>query len=889
MIVRLANRILMSALPNDEASETIRNDLAEELRLRRDGRHRAVHALWYLWEALKLAGHFLLLRFDRRVPGSPRGPSSPRTIHRQTRSSGMRFDTCIQDVRFALRTFARKPLFTAVATLTLALGIGGSTAMFSVVDRVLLRPLPYHEPDRIVSIRQIMEGWKDVANLRESWDRAWLHPDQFAVLREDATTFSAVAVHNQSERTLRGEGRPEVLSVGRGSSELLAVLGVPPARGRWFTRDEEGNVDGPSPVVVLSDQFRRSHFSDDQEILGALLQLGNQAHTVVGVLPPDFHLREFNWGGMDAGHRDVWIPGGHTCCYQWEAIGRLAPGATIEQAEAELHLLRPDADPAARRFSVIPRRRAESEGLTTPLALLLGATALLLLIACGNVATLLLGELADREHEIAARSALGAGRAKITRQLLTESVVLGALGSLAGVGLARMLTPVVVRLGPTLPRMDEISVDGRVLAAAIAIGTASVLFFGLLPALIATGDSLHSRLQGGGRGSSARTSHLSAFVVAFELALTTALLVSGGLLARSFGQLMDTDPGIDAEGLVALTIRPRTPNTEAEVEQLLARSREIRAALESVPGVTAVTVSSDLPFISKPTSTTTFLTDGARGSTALYWRVDPTYHATMGMRLLSGRLLTDADADAKASVAVVSESLARANWPNRSPLGEEFEYYQREPVAVVGVVADVKHETLAYRTEPVFYMPLVGEQPPMAFAVRTSRRQGAVMSELREAVLAIDPGALIETLSPYERLVAQSAAVERFRMMLTTGFAIAATILAGIGVMGITARAVAGHRRELGIRMALGARQGSLVWEVVRRHLRLAAGGVTVGLFLAIWSGRLITSFLFGVAPGDPLTFTSVTVGVLILALVATYVPARRIAALDPATVLRPE
>jgi putative ABC transport system permease protein len=802
----------------------------------------------------------------------------------------MRLGSWMQDIRFALRTFVRRPLFTAIATLTLALGIGGSTAMFSVVDRVLLRPLPYREPDRIVSIRQIMERWKDIANLRESWDRAWLHPDQFTMLRDEATTFSAVAVHNKSEGTLRGHAAPELLSVGRGSSGLLDVLGVRPARGRWFTREEEGGPDGPAPVVVLSDEFRRTHFPENQEILGASLQLGNHAHTVIGVLPPDFHLREFNWGQLEDGRRDVWIPGGHLCCYQWEAIGRLAPGVTVEQAEAELRRLLPDADPTRRRFVVLPRDRVEAEGLAAPLTLLLGATGLLLLIACGNVATLLLGELTGREREIAARAALGAGRARITRQLLTEGAVLGAMGSLAGMWLANSLTPVLVRLGPTLPRLDEVGVDARVLAAGVVIGSASVLCFGLLPALIATGDSLASRLRGSGRGAHARTSRLSAFVVAFELALTTILLVSGGLLARSFAHLMETDPGIDPTGLVALKIRPLMPETEEGWQQLLRRGREIRTALESVAGVSQVTVSSDLPFISKPTSTTTYLTDGTRGASALYWRVAPDYHATMGIRLLSGRFLTEADAQAKSPVAVVSESLARANWPDRSPVGEHFEYYDGRPLAVVvGVVADVKHETLAYRTEPVFYMPLVGEQPPMAFAVRTSRQSGAAMSDLRQTVLAVDPGALIKVLSPYERLVARSAAVERFRMMLTTGFALVATILAGIGVLGITARAVAGQRRELGIRMALGARQRLLVWDLVRRHLRLGACGVTLGLLLAVWGSRLIASFLFGVAPEDPMTFTAVAAGVLTLSLVTTYLPARRIAALDPATVLRSE
>lgn len=892
MIVRLSNRLLRAALPPDEATETILNDLSEELRMRREGGRGWTHGIWYSWEALKLAAHFTLLRLDGRSRGRVSPTPGPWEDHRWGGGGRMRLESWMQDLRFALRTFARNRVFTASAVLTLALGIGGSTAMFTVVDRVLFRPLPYEDPDRIVAIRQIIERYKEIANLRESWDRARLHPDQFALFRDEAASFSAIAVHNQVEGVLRGEAPPELLSVGRASSGLLDLLGVVPARGRWFTREEEGDGNGPAPVVVLSDEFKRSHFPEGREVVGTPIILGDQVHTVVGVLPPDFHLREFAGGQVEDGRRDLWIPGGHECCNTWEAIGRLAPGVTIEQAEAELHSFLPEIEPGTRRFAVIPFRQAEGEKLVTPLVLLLGATGLLLLIACGNVAILLMGQLAHREHELAARIALGAGRARITRQLMTECALLGVMAVLGGVGLAQTLTPVLVRLGPTLPRLGDIGIDARALAAGTLAGGACVLIFGLVPVMIASGDSLRSRLQRGGRGFLGRTSDFSSFAVVLQLALTTVLLVGGGLLTRSFEELMDTDPGIETEGLTALLTRPEIADTEDGLEEAFRKREEIRLALGSVPGVTAVTVSQDLPFIGKPWSTTVFLSGEVRGSTSLFWQVDPDYHTTMGIPLLSGRLLTAADGEANASVAVVSESLARANWPGRSPLGETFWLNPEDPpVVVVGVVGDVRHESLAYRTEPVAYMPLDGRWGvlPKAFAIRSSRRPEALIPELRRAVLATAPGTLIEVLAPYERLVARSASVERFRMVLTMGFAVMAAILAGIGILGVTARAVASHRQELGIRMALGAREQRLVWEAVGRHLRLAGGGLLIGVLLALGCSRLLAGFLFGITPADPVTFALVTLGVFGLALVAIYVPARRIAALEPTAVLRPE
>lgn len=688
--------------------------------------------------------------------------------------------------------------------------------MFTVVDRVLLRPPPYEEPDWIVAIREIIERWQEIANLRDSWDRARLHPDQFALFRDEAESFSAIAVHNQVERVLRGEAAPELLSVGRASSGLLDLLGVEPARGRWFTREEEGDGNGPVPVVVLSDEFRRSHFPEAREVLGASIVLGDRAYTVIGVLPPGFYLREFASGKVEDGRRDLWIPGGHECCRAWEAIGRLAPGVTIEQAEAELHGFLPESEPGAGRFVVIPFRQAEGEELATPLILLLGATGLLLLIACGNVATLLMGQLAYWEHELATRTALGAGRARITRQLMTESALLGAMAVLGGVGMAHVITPVLVRLGPPLPRVHDIGIDAEALAAGILAGGACVLIFGLVPAMIASGGSLRSRLQRGGRGFLRRASRFSSLAVVVELALTTVLLVGGGLLTRSFEELMDTDPGFETESLTALLTRPEFADTRDGLQEVFRKGGEIRLALESVPGVTAVTVSPDLPFISKPFSTRIFLPGEVRGSTSLVWQVDPDYHTTMGIPLLSGRLMTAADQEGKASVAVVSESLARANWPDRSPLGEIFWFNPEDPpLLVVGVVGDVRHESLAYRTEPVVYIPLDARWAwtvPRAFAIRSSRRPAELIPALRRAVRATDPGTLIEVLAPYERLVARSASVERFRMVLTTGFAVMAAIIAGIGILGVTARAVASHRQELGIRMALAAHDRRLVW-----------------------------------------------------------------------------
>ena len=818
---------------------------------------------------------------------SPRGPKGPNTV-----------ESLVQDLRFALRTLIRRPLFSGVAILTLGLGIGAATAMFSLVDGVLLSDRQYRDPDRLLSIWQGLEGRNGYTAAGETR----LQFTQYEALQKGATTFQSVAVYagGWGESTLTGGPRPERVKVGAATASLLPVLGVTPVLGRWFLPEEEGPEAGAKAMIaVMSYDNWVRRYAGDQAVLGRTVILNDRSYTVVGVLPRGFRIQWLSASLVradDPGPRDFWVPVGSPGwepaygSSMWEAVGRLREGVTLEQARTETSVILAGAWEWGKSHAIlIPRVEDETRGIGSPLILLFGATGLLLLIACGNVAALSLGEMHGRAHEVATRAAIGADRWRIARQLLTESLVLGVAGSALGVMVAVVGTGTLVAMAPPVPRIDMVRVDLTVLGFAAFLGTLSGVLFGIAPAVLTARKALGSTLRSGDRSGSWRKAGLGRWVLAGEVGLTVMLVVASGLLARSLSELFDMGLGFDPENVASLEVTPPVNRYEG-TNELTALMDQVLPALEGIPGVTAVSAANALPF---PGNTSGW---GARlhqeDSTYLMpngYHVSPGYLTFMGIPILEGRgLLASDDPDAPA-VAVVGQSLAKALWGEGSPVGKEM-FYPRGTVTVVGVAADVRQGTLQDAPPLTFYVPFA--QHPrwtISFVVRTAAPGLDVLPAMREALWGVDDDLAITRSGLLEDAIGHSAAEERYRTFLMSVFAALATVLAVVGIMGVTARQVAHRTREIGIRKALGAENASLLGGVVGDAATVGAWGIGLGLLGAFWMGPILASFLFGVESFDLPTYAGVAVLFMGVSVLASYFPARRILRVDPVTVLREE
>jgi predicted permease len=809
----------------------------------------------------------------------------------------------LQDLRFALRTYLRRPLFTVIALLTLGLGIGTTSALFSVVDGVLLRELPYAEAGDLVSVWEAYPSWRDDPSLGGKWDRVQFTHRDYLEVRSATRTLTDVALFvGWGEMALTGLGSPEQLSVGHGSANLFQTLGVLPLLGRTFLPGEESlTPGGGARVAVLSYELWQRRFGGDAEILGESIVLADNPYTVVGVLPPGFRLEsvivtDVMSGSSDSGLRDLWVPLGQPGMSfdsegnAFEALARLAPGVTLEQARAETEAILAFDPNMPRQARVAPRKEAVTRGFAAPLILNLAAAALLLLIACANVATLLIGEASGRRHEIATRSALGAGRLRVARQLITESVVLGLLGSVVGVLVAMAATRVLVFLAPPIPRLEEVEVSARVIAFAAAAGLGTALLFGLAPLVVLTRGSVGTALAARGRGTTGRDRSFQDAVVSLQVALTVVLLVGGGLLARSLVRLLAVDPGFRAENLATFELvadRGRYPG-RAEVSRFFA---DVVRSLESVPGVVSVAGSYGLPFPGgAPLNGFRIEARGEDGDVVGRRRtVLPGYHETLGIPLLAGRLLSDSDGSDAPGAIVISESMARRFWPDESPVGATVLLWGSRRT-IVGIVGDVRHTTLSTEGEPTFYVPFA--QAPrrnLNLVIRTAADPAALLPRLSEAVWAVDPDMPVADAGTVSASVSSSAAEDRYRTLLVLVFGGLAALLAAVGVFGVTARGVAQRTRELGIRIALGARHGELVGLILRHSLIIGLAGTTLGLLGAAWTSRLLSHYLFAIEPWDTLTYGAVGAFVALVCLAAGYIPARRVAGLAPMEVLREE
>lgn len=892
MIRRITEFLLTKGLPKGETGESIRADLREELAELKDRHPGRSFRFWLLWEAAKLTLHFSVFRLEV-------GPQN-RQDRNTTPSPGEGFmGSLSQDLRFAFRTLRRRAVYSTVAILTLGLGIGAATAMFSVVDGVLIRSVPFGDPSEIVNVWLTSESARGGSGLiAKTWNRVPLSPTEFRSWQAENTAFESVAVHNAIETTLTGEDSSERVRIGYGSASLLTVLGVQPVMGRWFLPSEEGPGSSEAdPVTVISYETWRDRLGSDPGVLGRTLTLDGRVCTIIGVMPEGFRLRYLgmHWLGEDKdGVRDVWAPLGAKGIgsgNNLEAIARLAPGVSMERTltEATTILLRERNRGEVR---IVPRTEDETSGLGSPLVLLLAATGLLLLIGCANIATLSLGELHGRASELSTRGALGAGKGRIVRQLLVESLVVGMLGTGVGVLLAFGGTEILIALAPPLPRIETVGVDPRVLGFAAGVGVLAGVLFGTLPAFVSARASA-AGMAGTTRTATGRRGGFERWLVSFEIALTVILLVSGGLLARSLQHLMEVDPGFEPEGLATASVY-LPGNRYPAGPEILGAYDEILSRVEALPGVVRASAITRLPFPGLTNTGNLNFEGKGEGEDvnigAQQLGAMPGYHETMGIPLQSGQFLPIEEAEDGPRSVVITENIARKYWPHDSPLGATSRDYGYGIYTIVGIAGNVKRNTLGVEPDRAFYYPL--SRRPSRSVSLVARTQGnalALAAQMREIIRAFDQEIPIRQVTTMRGLIRESAAQERYRTLLMGVFGALATLLAAVGIFGVTARGVAQRTKEMGVRMSLGAEVGGLVSMMVRASLVSGVVGTLGGLLVTVWTGRLLAGFLFGVDAFDPLTYGAVAGFLVIVSLASSYLPARRIASLDPAGVLRAE
>ncbi|HET6763190.1 MAG TPA: ABC transporter permease [Longimicrobiaceae bacterium] len=794
------------------------------------------------------------------------------------------------DVRFALRWLGRSPAFTAAVVLTLALAIGVNTVMFSVVNAVLLRPLPFPDPGRLVSV----------------WPQKALGRGAFQQFRDGGRGTARVAGFSDATGFgVAGGGEPERVEGAWVSGDLMGTLGVAAARGRAFTPADES--PGAAPVVLLSDGLWRQRYGADPGIVGRRVVVEGIPRTVAGVMPPDFRfpsrqVRMWLPVRMDASDpAEFW--GGEPALHM---VGRLAPGVTPGAADAAVRALAPRVAAAApwplpatwsEGAGAAPLRTLLLGDVATPLLLLLGAVGLVLLIACGNVANLLLARNAARTREIATRAALGAPRARLVRQLATESLLLYLAGGAAGLLLALAAGPVLMAALPAdTPRAAEIGVDGRVLAFTLALTLATGLAFGVLPALRASRADLQSSLKEGSKATAgAGNRRVSALLAAGEVALAVTLAIGAGLLVRSLAGLLRVDTGFQAERVVTARVSPPAA-AYGDDGRVLGFYNAVLEGVGHVPGVQSAALVHRIPLGGEASALPLQVegqpvVPGAAAPTAGEWRVTPEYLGVMGVPLLRGRAFTAADRDGAPAVALVNRAMARRFWPGADPVGKRIRpVWWREWVTVVGVVGDVKEDDLTGDAPLQVYRPFAqGPVAEMHLVVRTRADPAALAPALRRAVAGVDPAVPVSEVRTMAQVVVSSLARPRFTVLLLSVFAALAVLLGGIGIYGVIAQGVSQRVQEFGIRMALGATPAAVLGGVLRQGLRLAVAGVLAGVVAAALATRLFVRLLYGVGPLDPLTFVLAAAFMVAVALVAAYFPARRATRVDPVLALRAE
>jgi predicted permease len=815
----------------------------------------------------------------------------------------MWLDRLVQDIRYSVRTLSKSPGFTLVAITLLALGIGANTAIFSLVSAVLLRPLPFPEPDRLVLV------WDDFSS-RGAPSRVEPTPADYVAWKAQSQSFADMAMLVAATYNLTGAGDPDKLAGIRTTANLFEVLGMQPLAGRTLMPSDEQS--DATPGVVIDERLWRSRFGGDPGVVGRAISLNGLAHTVVGVVAPHFEFPDKK--------TMLWVPArftpgelGERSTYNYDVIARLKPEITLQQARAEMSTI-------ARRLAQQYPQSNDGVGITvTPLhehltrdarpavLILLGAVGLVLLIACANLTNLLLARGAGRRKELAVRKALGARQSRVVRQLLTESAVLASVGTAFGVALSTVLFAYLARLVPSgLPEGTSPALDGRVLLFTSGIAVLMVLGFGTGPALAAGRVDLDAALKtGSNRGTTAQAGRLRGALVITEMTLTVVLLVAAGLLLRSYARVLAVDTGFQPHKLlIAETVLPplkyRSPESRsAFYERVLARVR-------ALPAVSSAGYVNYPPLVFK----------GGRSYISIEGRPAPPredfiryivsdravsagYLSTLGVPLIGGRHFDERDGTGAPSAVIINQKMAGMHWPGENPIGRRIRIggiNSSNPwLTIVGVIGDIRQLALDRPAEPEMYLALnqLGSNAPFFWAqylvVRTTGDPLALSSSVRRAVWNVDPDEPVSSMRSMDQIFDAELLNRNTQMTLLSAFAALALLMAAVGLYGVLSYTVAQRTPEIGVRMALGAPRSVVVMEVVRSALVLAGFGVVLGLGVAVALSRLLTSWLFSVSPGDPTTFAAAALLLGVMTLLASYVPARRSASVDPASVLRAE
>ena len=803
------------------------------------------------------------------------------------------------DIRYALRFLRRSPGFAAIAVCTLAFGIGGNTAIFTMVDAVALRKLPYPDPGRILSIETRKVNQPEV--------EPWASAADFFDLRERTRAFSSIAsISPVWNVVMTGRGEAERLESLYVSAAFFPMLGVKPQLGRVFSTAEDNRAQ-PSAVVILSHGLWERRFGANPGVLGQAVNLDNGMYTVIGVLPADFRYAGDPLAGREA-QIDAWFPmaanqlvNSIRALRYLKVIGRLAPGVSLEQARGELRRIGAalaEQYPESDRGFVIDAQSLRSQ-VTGPfrvsMLLLLGAVGFVLLMACANVANLLLARASAREREISVRVALGASRMRLLRQLLTEGFVLAAIGGSLGLLLAYFGLRALVAAAPgTLLRAGEVSLDVRALLFTLAAVTSSALLAGLPPAWRMVRADLESALREAGRGLTAGNHRLRSALVVLQMAVALLLLVGSGLLIRSFQRVLGISPGFDARNLV--TISTQMPGTARTPAQRAATYRLIHDRLMAVPGVRSAAAVSRLPLMGSTLGSWMFVEGqplSVQARRDVEYRVATSdYFATMGIPLRAGRLYDQHDDANAGSVLLVNQTAARLFWPGEEAVGKRVKLganpEQQPWITVIGVVGDLRHEGLDVAPRPEIYRPYpVNPLGAPILVIRTGSDVRPLIPMLTAAIQSVSAEVPAYNIYEMETLVARSTAQRRFVMWLLTGFAVAALLLAGVGIYGMLAQAVVQRTQEIGLRMALGASPAKALALVLGQGIRLMLAGMAAGSLAAIGLTRLMRKLLFEVRPLDPLVFGAAAAVLALIAMLACYLPARRATRVDPMTALR--
>jgi putative ABC transport system permease protein len=809
-------------------------------------------------------------------------------------------ETFFQDLYYGFRGLRRTPGLAIAAVMTLALGIGANTAMFSVINAVLLRPLPFHDPDRLVIVSE--------GDRQGSSQRVPVAPANFIDLRDQNQDFDRVAASMPWVFIMTGQGDPERIDGARASADLFPALGVTPIIGREFSVTDD--QPGGERVVIVSHGLWQRRFGGDPGIVGKSLTLNGQSHTVIGIMPADFLFL--------AKQFDLWVPfafapqeASNRGFPYITVVARLKRGVAVSQAQAEMDTIAGRLEQeypktnSGKAFKLVSLREHMVGNVRPALLILLAVVALVLLIACINVANLLLARASAREREFSIRSALGASRLRIIRQLFTESLLLGLIGGAIGVFLAFLGSGLLSALIPSnLPRVSEVEIDGQVLGYTFIVSLLTALIFGLAPALHGSKPDLNVALKEGSRGSTGGASgrRLRSLLVVSEVALALVLLIGAGLMTRSFLLLQSTDMGFNPRNVLTMRVslpRPKYP----KLSQQAAFYQDVINRFKELPGVEAAAAVSSVPIggsnVSMAFDIEGRAADPGKMNQAFYRAVSSDYFRAMGIQLKKGRSFTDRDTEGAPPVALINEAMARLFWPDEDPLGKRIRIdfppdlaNYGPPVSreIVGVVGDVKHASLEGNTEPEMYASCL--QNPLLFMtliVRAARDPKDLASAARGEVWALDKDQPVARVMTMEQVLEESVAQPRFRTLLMMSFAVLALVLAAMGIHGVLAYVVVQRTREMGIRMALGAKSTDVLWLVIRYGLKLTLVGVVIGLAAAFALTRFLASLLYSVSAIDAATFLVAPLLIVLVALLSVYAPARKAMKVDPMLALRYE